>query len=105
MSIPIIILRNRRNYFVMLGDWNSIDEVNEWLDSGSTEVAIALKKYRDERKDCNEGNFEILRAMALSAGDMYSFGRELQELLNFVFDLGMKIERSRHKRKRPGRKR
>lgn len=89
MALSIAIVKSEDGLSLQLGGWESMDEANDILnDSGSEELVIALEKYKSD-----SDNAGILEAMALSAGDEFAIGRDLEKLLNFAFELGRKIER------------
>ncbi len=90
MAISIAILNCRDKLSIHFGGWDSKEDAQKWLDSGSDEVVIALEKYQGVE---HGPNTEILEAIMLSAGNEFALGRDLEDLVNFCFELGRKVER------------
>lgn len=90
MALSIAIVKQYEETYLMLGGWDTKEEAQESLGSGSDEFVVCLEKYEGSH---NSPNDEIFEAILLSAGNEFSLGRDLEEFAKFCFQLGRKIER------------
>lgn len=85
MSISIVILRYGNELVLHLGNWESVKEARGLTD-GDGGMVILLEKFNKEYGT----HFKVLEALAESAACDDSMGSEIEKLLRFVFQLGIK---------------